>query len=526
MMDLATPQARPTDVLLIYPPLGCWDGLIRDIPLSLLYAAADSVKAGYRVEVLDLRVEPGDWRHAIRRCLERGCALAGLSVMTGKPIENALEISRFIRDAFPSVPIVWGGPHPTVLPEQTLEHPDIDFIVRDWGSAPLKSLLDHLRGGQHDLSGIQGLGYKRDGGMVLNPAAREFEVIPHRDIPYQLIDRYLPSYTRFNSEAVIIPIFTSLGCPYQCSFCIAPGQYKKVKGKKWIPLDVADVLDHIQFLVDRYDVRELQVYDDDSFVDMERMRAFFRGYIHRGFHRRVVLDFRGVRVDEVDRMDDDLLSLMVEANVNMLFIGLESGSDAVLRKLKKGITREQILRVNRKLRRYPRLKPRYSYFCGVPGETYQDLLLTKSLLLQVVREHPGCYLGAGSDWKPIPGSELTDIAVDEHGLALPRTLAEWSEVDSFDAEKIYHPWYTEESDGMIKLLQVFANTSDAKLRDFRGKMGLFGSLLYGASRLYQPILSFRLKHNVTAALAEYHLQLFVHNRLGDILGLSPGKGAP
>ena len=517
-------RARHTDVLLIYPPLGCWDGLIKDIPLSLLYAAADSVRAGYTVRVLDLRVEPGDWRQATSLILEQGCALVGLSVMTGKPIENALEISRFIKDAYPTVPIVWGGPHPTILPEQTLEDPAIDYIVRDWGSAPLRSLLDLLSGDLDRVSSIRGLGYKDSGRVVLNPPQREFERVKHGDLPYHLIDRNLPSYTRFNSAAVIFPIFTSLGCPHQCSFCIAPGQYNKVRGKRWIPLDVTEVLDHIQFLVDRYDLRELQVYDDDSFVDLERMRTFFQGYISRRFHERIVLDFRGVRVDEVDRMDDGLLSLMVEANVNLLFIGLESGSDEVLGRLKKGITREQILRVNRKLARYPRLKPRYSYFCGVPGESYEDLLLTKSLLLQVVREHPGCYLGAGSDWKPIPGSELTDVAVSEYGLALPGSLAEWSKVDSFDAEKIYHPWYTDKYDGMIKLLQVFANTSDSKLRDFRGKMGLLGSLLYRASRLYQPVLSFRLRHNLTAMLAEYHLQLFIHNQLGNILGLSPGRG--
>lgn len=508
---------RKTDALLIYPPLGCWDGLVRDLPLSLLYAAADSVRAGYRVEVLDLRLCARGWRRAVSRRLEGGCAVVGLSVMTGRPIHNALQISRFVREMHPDVPILWGGPHPTVLPEQTLSHPLIDFVIADWGSTPLMLLLDHLCRGEGELDAIAGLGHKRGGVPSFGPPQRRFEVVRPADIPYHLVERDIHRYTRIGSDGVVVPIFTSLGCPHRCAFCIAPGQYSKVSGKKWIPLHVEEVLDHVQLLVDRYGPRELQVYDDDSFVDMERMRTLLRGYVARGFPRRLKLHFRGVRVDELDRMDDDMLALMVQANVHLLFVGIESGSDRVLRAMDKGITREQILRVNRKLARFPRLKPRYSYFCGAPGERYEDLLQTKTLIRQLVRDHPGCYLGAGSDWKPIPGSRLCDEAVREHGLVLPATLEQWSAVDSFDADRISYPWYTPQHDGMIRLMQVFANVADAKLRDFGEAMGPTGALLGALARLYRPLLDFRLEHNLTAWLPEYPVQHQVHNRLGAVL---------
>lgn len=494
------------DILLVYPQLGSFDNILKDIPLSLIYAAAHSVKNQYNVKILDLRSHPHDWEQQLDLHLQKGCSLVGLSVMTGNPITTSLKISKYVKEKY-KIPVVWGGPHPTILPEQTLENDYIDFVIRDWGSVALFKLIEFLKGKSDDIKTIAGLGYKNDDQIILNENQDSFEMLHHEDLPYHLVDIDGSVYNRLNNGEIIFPIFTSMGCPYKCTFCISPSVYKKIKGKKWVTHEDSEVLNHIDHLLKRYQFSRIQIYDDDSFVDLNRMNKLLKGYIDRGFHKKLKLDFRGVRINELDKMDLEYLDLMVEANVELMAIGVESGSDEMLRQMKKGITREQIIRVNQKLAKYPSLKPHYNFFCGVPGETFESLIETKDLLIQLVKDNPNCYLGVGADWKPHPGSAMTDWAVRDYALKLPNNLIEWAAIDSFDAKKIVHPWYTKQVNSMIKLLQIAGQLLDRKIIDHRKSLGFtFGWLISIAALIYRPILSLRLKYNFSRYMIEYDIK--------------------
>ncbi len=520
--DQDSRSSGPLDALLIYPQLGSFDSVLRDIPLSLIYAATHSVKRGYRVKILDLRIAPTRWREEIDACVSEGCRLVGLSVMTGNPIRTSLEISRYVKKRH-GVPTVWGGPHPTILPEQTLADDAVDYVIRDWGSESLCKLIQHVRGEPIEPEEIPGLGYKAGGRIILAPPRTCFEMLDFADLPYHLVEISADRYNRMNNGEVIFPVFTALGCPYKCSYCMSPAVLGKIKGKKWLAIPTEKVLDHVADLLGRYRFQRLQILDDDSFVDLRRMRQFLEAYIARGFPARCKLDFRGARVNELDRMDEAYLRLMVEANVEILLIGVESGSDRVLRDLmSKGITREQIVRVNRKLARFPSLKPHYNMFCGVPGETIEDLYQTADLILELVRDHPGCYIGIGGDWKPLPGSAMTDRAVEQFGLALPQDLEGWAAIDSFDREEHpNYPWYTAKTAAMIRLLQVAGALLDAKGRDFHSSFGpVLGKLLYAATLVYRPVLRTRMRRRITACLFESRLLDLL---LKNLARLVPGK---
>lgn len=210
---------------------------------------------------------------------------------------------------------------------------------------------------------------------------------------------------------------------------------------------------------------------------------------------------------------------MEKAGVEMMAIGVESGSDRILEGMKKKITRAQIVEANRLLAKHPKLRPHYNFFCGTPGETYEELLMTKDLLLQLIDENPNCYIGVGSDWKPLPGSEMTTIAVTEYGLTLPSSLAEWANVDSFDGTRPYFPWYTPEIDRMIPLLQIAGQVLDRKLVDFRDNLDTpMGRLLYFMTRLYRPFLRLRLRFNFASFLVEYHIRNWSTRNMGYFIG--------
>lgn len=515
----STAKEGELDVLLIYTRLGSFDIAIRDIPLSLVHCASESVKRGYKVEILDMRLSPATWKEDLLARLKRGVKLAGLSVMTGNGIREALAVSQVIKTSFPDIPIVWGGPHPTICPEQTLAHPLIDYIVMDGGSVPLWQLIAHITHRDFPLENIDGLGFKRDGKIVLNQRQTSFEFLDFEDIPFHLVDINGKNYNRLDNGEVSFPFFTSVGCPYQCTFCNAPVVYSKVHGKKWLALDEMKILDNIETAYQRYKFSRIQIMDDDTFVKHERMLRMLQGFIDRGLNKHIKIDFRGVRINEFLKMDDDYMSTMEEAGVEMMAIGVESGSDRILKGMKKNITRAQIIEANRRLAKHPKLRPHYNFFCGSPGETYDDLMMTKDLLVQLVDENPRCYIGVGSDWKPLPGSEMTTYAVEHYGLKLPETLEEWANVDSYDAERPYFPWYTPELDRMIPVLQIAGQVLDCKLTDFRDNIATpAGRLLYFATKLYRPLLRLRLRYEFSRFLLEYHIRNWSTKNMGYFIG--------
>ncbi len=493
------------DALLIYPRLGNMDTLVADIPLSVVYAAADSVKRGYTVKVVDLRIHDGDWREVLAPYIAEGVRLCGISVMTGRPLVNAREVSLFMREASPDTRIVWGGPHPTVVPE-TIEEPFIDYLIRGYGSEPLADLLDFLTGKRSSAEAIAGLSFKEpQGGVVHIPRPTTFETLSYRDIPYQLIEMNHPRYVRRYNGQRVFPIFTSIGCPYSCNFCVSPAIYREINGAKWRPLDEDEIINHIEHIVTTYGAEHIVFLDDTSFPKIERMRSLFQKIIDRGLH--ISMEFRGARINELDKMDDAFLELMIRAGGRVLMVGVESGSDRILKKFQKGITREQVVRVNRKLARFPQIVCMYNMLYGAPGETYQDLIETKDLMLEILADNPSAYVGAGSDWKPIPGTRLTEIAQAEYGYSVPRTLDGWIGIDSSDADqKIRYGWYTDAQDNMIKILQVAAFVIDNKfIKETQTNTDTAFRILRSFARIYRSIAMFRLKHNFCWFPIEYDL---------------------
>ncbi len=501
------------DALLIYPKLGSMDSMFIDLPLSIIYAASDSVKAGYNIKLSDLRTIDADWRLELNSLFKNKIMLAGVSVMTGKPLQYAKEISQYIRKISPETKIIWGGPHVTVVPD-TINEPYIDFIIRGYGSKPLESLLRELKTHTGDFSQIPGISYKVDNKVVHNPKSKEHEIILHKDIPYALMDINSPKYKRTYNNQKMFPIFSSIGCPYKCTFCLHPTVYEELNNPKWKPIEVDEVVSHMEFIISRYQANHIVFIDDTSFPNIPRMKLLFEQILEKKIN--ISLEFRGARINEIDRMTEDFLDLMVRAGTKMIMAGVESGSDRLLSRNNKNTTVEQILRVNKKLSRFPQIKVHYNFIYGMPGETYEDLLETKKVALQLIRDNPEAYIGCGSDWKPIPGTKMLEYAQKEYDYHVPGTLEEWIEIDSFDSvKKIVHPWYTKKMNNMIKLLQISSIVIDDKLiKVSDSNKSFLYKIFILCSIIYKPIALFRLKYNFTYFMIEYDIWRFIIKLLG------------
>ncbi|MCK4917234.1 MAG: B12-binding domain-containing radical SAM protein [Candidatus Omnitrophica bacterium] len=490
------------DILLIFPRVGYGDLFIKDPPLALLYASSIAVKDGFTVKIVDQRNCYKNWKQIIEDELKAKPMIAGLSVMTGRPIHYAIEISKFIKQLAPKTAIVWGGHHPTILPENTLDNPFIDFLIRGAGSIPLAALAETLRNSNDAFDDIPGLSYKKNQKLIHNQDIISYEKVPFQEIPYHLVD--MNSYHRLGNKNIFV-IMTSFGCPHDCSFCYAPLIYRN---RRWAADSPQRTVDHMQMAINRFKVDSFSIIDDNFFVDMKRAKDIFEMIKEKRW--KVSFQLRGVRIDDLDRMNDEMLLLMEDVNVRHIMIGAESASDRILKLMNKKITINQIIRVSRKLVKYPKIVPMYNLLTGIPGEVLSDMKKTVDLMRQLVKENPCCEISMLEHFLPLPGTKLFTIA-KEKGFSEPQTLETWSKFES-ETRADHYPWLTNKQRRYIRIMQVASLFIDNKIkREIKIKRFEIGMLVL-FSYLYRFIARFRVKFHISVLPAEYYM-LRCFNRL-------------
>jgi radical SAM superfamily enzyme YgiQ (UPF0313 family) len=407
-------------VILVHPNPGPKDKDQQILPLGILYVAAPLVARGYEVSVLDQRKD-GHWAAALRTlAAEPDTLCVGISTMTGPQIAHGLEMARVVRDVRPNLPLVWGGVHPSLLPEQTAAHPLVDIACYGEGETVFPPLVDALRTGA-DWSQLPGLAFKgSDGAVVKNPAGDvpELDAIP--PLPYHLFDlqKYKVSALRSGPS---LPMVTSRGCRFRCAYCYIQEFFKRT----WRGLAPAKVIAEFQRLAHEFNAEGVFLLDDFFFQDRKRAAAILQGLIDNDL--RLNLYNANCRADFLYRSDDAYLKLMFDAGIKTLFVGTEAGSDVTLKLMKKDITTEQVLEVNRRLARVG-IKAVYSFMAGMPGETESEVMETLSFMLRLKRENPGAMLYKVCLFVPFPGTEYFDRAV-QMGCRFPTSFEGWGNFD-------------------------------------------------------------------------------------------------
>ena len=204
--------------MLFYPP---YDGPPLGAPLCLLALASPLLQAGFEVKLVDNLTSP-DFENVILREAEDALCL-GISILTGPMIGSAIRMAKKVRLSRPGLPIVFGGWHPTLVPEQTLKPDFVDAIVRGPGELTLLELAQRLADGQ-ELHGVRGLSFKDDSGIHHEP---ERPVANINDLP-------APAYHLANVDVYAsasgvrqLAYASSVGCPYACNYCTDMVFYKR-----------------------------------------------------------------------------------------------------------------------------------------------------------------------------------------------------------------------------------------------------------------------------------------------------------
>jgi anaerobic magnesium-protoporphyrin IX monomethyl ester cyclase len=248
----------------------------------------------FYARILDMRLE--DYRNVHLG----NPMLIGISCMSGTQIKYALEFSRFIKNQRLKSPIVWGGVHPTLLPEQTASHKLVDIVVRGEGELIIKDLAKHIFNNQ-PLDQVAGITYKSQRAIKSNPDGKiiDLDKIPI-NLPYELIqtDKYL------SIKSGRIHIQTSRGCPHRCRFCYNSAFNKN----KWRGKSAERVLAEIEYILKEFPYTKIvDPIDDNFFVDQQRVKDICQGLLSRNIN----IKWRAnCRLDYLSNYDQDFLFLL------------------------------------------------------------------------------------------------------------------------------------------------------------------------------------------------------------------------
>lgn len=367
--------------------------------LGLAYIASVLEQDNHEVLFLDMNAEnysPSDVSLLLKTKKYSGLDYVGITATT--PLINcAYSLAKIFKKRFPEITVVFGGVHPTVLPEEVLGNPDVDIVVREEGELTMKELV-----GGTELSKILGISYKVEGKISHNLPRQYIENLDDLPPPaYHLmpIDKYRPaigSYKRLPAMS----IFATRGCPGRCTFC-----HRAFKGKIR-SRSARKIVDEIKILRNQYGIREINFYDDTFTALKNNVEEFCRILLAEN------IDITWSCFTRVNYADKKLFKLMKRAGCHQVMMGVESGVQEMLDGMNKMVTLKQIRNaVN--ICKQVGIETRAAYIFGSIGETKEMMEETLRFAIELDTDYAQFNILTA-----YPGTEVWKLAEQKGWLAV------------------------------------------------------------------------------------------------------------
>lgn len=330
-------------------------------PLGLCYLASVLREDRHKVKIIDAAVEGLSVERVIKRTADFSPDVVGITTFTVS-VYSAYELAKQIKEKFPKIRIVVGGPHITSNPDELLRYPEIDVAVIGEGELTLKELIEALEKGG-DIDKVKGIAYRKNGQIFFTPLKgfiSDLDILPFpaRDlVPIQLYKPQPNDQRRLPKLSMI----SSRGCPYSCIFC-DKNVFKNVY-RSFSPRYIVGEMSHL--------VREFKA-KDIAFVDSTFTPSKNRVYEIIREIKNSNLDITWTCSIRADVMDKQLLKEMKDAGCWRVRLGIESGNDDLLKFIKKGITKHQVRRVLKWAYQLD-LEPKAFFMIGHLADTKQTI---------------------------------------------------------------------------------------------------------------------------------------------------------
>jgi len=505
-------------VLLYFPSPLPYSRNWKGVPLALLAISRILDQENYDIHI----TSPHLHKNSLHQLLKNGSnsICLGISAMTSFQIKDGLRIAKAFKKKYPHIPIVWGGWHPSILPQETIANPYVDIVVVGAGDYTFPDLVHHLEN-KKSLKNVLGIVYKNKNKVITNPPrpAPDLSLLP--PLPYHLIDiNKCIINTEYGDKT--IAYISSYGCPHRCAFCVE----EIVNKRKWTPVPAKIVLDEWEYLVKHYQADSVAVYDSNFFVDESRVKQICQGLIDRKL--KIKWGNANGRAGQLSRYQPETWKLMRDTGCAMILTGAESGSQNALNFISKDMNVEEIVKFTQLCHKY-KIKILYSFLVGLPwskdpvendkfvkGEYQATLSLIDRLLKISDRNRYTYYV-----FLPYPGAPLFREAV-KIGLTYPKSLVGWSKYlmspeDAFK-QTIKQRWISHSDAQLTAMLtQYIFGLMDRDTYDMlyqRIKNNLFKFIFKIAYSLALILVKLRWKYKFFGFRIDYKLFSLVHKYSG------------
>jgi len=397
--------------LLINPPRiinkgNIWKKIDRALPpLGLACIASYLESKKHRVGILDLQAEDMDQSQLRDYLKESNPDFIGITSTTVE-IDSALNIARLCKEVLPDTRVIFGGAHASILPDEVLLGPGIDFVIRGEGEYALCELI----AGKNKLSEIAGLSYRDNGNIIHNPPRAVIEDLDEMPWPaYHLlpVNKYRPSLGNYKRLPAISMVATR-GCPGRCTFC-----YTGISGAKTRTRSAASLVEEIKLLQSEYGIKEISFYDDTFTAFKDNVKEFCLRLI------KEKIRISWSCMSRIDFVDKEMLQLMKKSGCHQIGYGLESASPEILKNIRKPMPIDSVKKIV-KLTKEAGIDVRAMFMLGSPGETEDSLKNTIKFAIELSPD-----IVIFNMTTPYPGTEMYDWAKG-NGYLLS---SEWDKFD-------------------------------------------------------------------------------------------------
>jgi len=435
------PSLSP-DLLLLNPgpPPGAYQSLGRELaavepPIWAGLIAAFARKKGLSVEILDANAEGLGPAEAAARVAARAPVLAAVVVYGHNPSAStqvmpaASAFCSALRGAAPGLPVLLLGGHAAALPERTLAEEQAGFVCGGEGPHTVVRLVEELKSGAPDFARVPDL-WRREGGAIKSTPPAPLVTDLDAEMPgiaWDLLpmDRYRAhNWHCFGhpSRQPYAALYTTLGCPYHCSFCCihapflrgakaAPPGAPSGRYRLWSP---AAVLAQIDVLAQRHGVRHIKFADELFVLNPSHVNGVCDGLIQRGYGLNIWAYAR------VDTLRPGMAPRLKQAGVNWLAFGIEAASERVLKDARKGYAQSDLRRVLAEVRDAG-ISVIANFIFGLPEDDLATMRETLDLAVDL-----NCEFVNFNCAMAYPGSDLYAAALKE-GWPLPKTWGGYSQ---------------------------------------------------------------------------------------------------
>lgn len=408
-----------------------------DMPLALL-AIGTQVYDKYEVVIIDARIEE-DPIGLLKNNIQDAIAI-GVTSLTGAPLKDAIGFTKNAKKLNGNVPVIWGGWHTSLFPDQVLEEiPEVDVSVVGQGEITFKELIDAYEN-QSSLNDIKGIVYREGAEIIKTPPRVMTDVNELPGVNYDLIDVEKYFKAKGNRQFDFI---TSTGCFFRCTFCADPFVFNR----KYTGLLPARVFDDLTYYHEKYQFTDLNFQDETFFTYPKRILEL--AGLLKNFGSKFTWAAT-MRADQGNRMSFEDFKLCKESGMRRLLIGVESGSQEMMDWLKKDIKKEHVYQAANWCKQL-NINVIFPFIVGFPGESDESIVATKNMIKELA------FMSKGFDtpifyFKPYPGTKITDDVVASGEYTLPQTIMEWAEFDYIGSKG---PWVSNDKFNYFENLKFY-----------------------------------------------------------------------